>query len=201
MIRTAKPKPCRVCREPFTPQRMSQKVCGVDCSKEYARQQRELTERKAKREEARADRKRREEQKSIRQVANDAQEKVNEYVRLRDFGDGCISCDRPASWDGQWHASHYRSVGAASGVRFNLWNIHKACSICNHHKSGNIAEYTPRILYKIGPEKLAWLESQNAVKSYSREYLARVKSVFSRKAARQRKRLEKSGYCSKMRHE
>ena len=124
--------------------------------------------------------------KTLRQLANEAQEKVNLYVRLRDAKEGCISCEKPASWDGQWHASHYRSVGAASAVRFNLWNIHKACSVCNHHKSGNIAEYTPRIISKIGQEKVDWLNSQNDVVKYTREYLIRIKKVFSIKASRQK---------------
>ena len=114
----------------------------------------------------------------------DAQMAVNRYIRLRDRDKGCISCDRPATWDGQWHASHFRSVGAASAVRFNLWNIHKACSVCNHHLSGNIAGYMPRLVEKIGPQKVEWLQQQNHVVRYEVEYLKRLKSVFNRRANR-----------------
>ena len=109
---------------------------------------------------------------------------ANRYARLRDAKDGCISCDRPASWGGQWHGSHYRSVGAASAVRLNLWNIHKACSICNHHLSGNIAAYKPRLIAKIGAEKVAWLEAQNQVVRYDIEYLKRYKRVMGKRLAR-----------------
>lgn len=78
----------------------------------------------------------------------------NKYVRLRDINDGCISCDKDKYWQGQWHASHYFSRGHSSALRFNLHNVHKSCSVCNSHLSGNIGEYTPRLIDKIGYDKL-----------------------------------------------
>ena len=109
---------------------------------------------------------------------------VNKIVRLRDRHLPCCSCDRPASWDGQWHASHLRSVGAASAVRFNLWNIHKGCSVCNNHLSGNLAEYLPRIRARIGDDKVDWLYRQNQIASYDIDYLKRFKAVMSKKLKR-----------------
>jgi hypothetical protein len=113
---------------------------------------------------------------------------ANRYARIRDAKDGCISCDKPATWPGQWHGSHFRSVGAASAVRLNLWNIHKACSVCNHHLSGNVAEYRPRLVEKIGLAKVEWLESQNQLVRYDIEYLKRYKKVIGKRL----KRMEKS---------
>jgi hypothetical protein len=106
-----------------------------------------------------------------------AQQVVNQYVRLRDGKEGCISCNRGAEWGGQWHASHFRSVGAASAIRFNLWNIHKSCSICNNWKSGNLSEYEPRLRAKIGDQKVDYLRTQNQTVTYSIEYLQRVIKV------------------------
>lgn len=128
--------------------------------------------------------------KSNATLAAEAQAVVNKYVRLRDAHMGCVSCDKPASWDGQWHASHFRSVGAASGLRFHLWNIHKACSVCNNHLSGNIANYAPRIVDRIGADKVDWLRTQNAVKRSDAAYLVRLKQVFARKARRLEKRIK-----------
>ena len=113
---------------------------------------------------------------------------VNKIVRLRDRHLPCCSCDRPASWDGQWHASHLRSVGAASAVRFNLWNIHKGCSVCNNHLSGNLAEYLPRIRARIGDDKVDWLYRQNQIASYDIDYLKRFKAVMSKKLRRMENR-------------
>lgn len=133
-------------------------------------------------------RRRKEAIKTMADLKREAQQALNRYVRARDFRDGCISCDKPAHWAGQWHASHFRSVGAAPQLRFCLWNVHKACSVCNHHLSGNIREYEIRLREKIGVEKLALLLSENTVKKYNREYLARLKRIFSRKARRQENR-------------
>lgn len=112
---------------------------------------------------------------------------ANKIARLRDIADGCISCDKPASWGGQWHGSHFRSVGAASAVRFNLWNIHKACSVCNNHLSGNLVAYRPRLVNKIGQTRVDWLESQNQITRHDVDYLKKYKRVMGAKL----KRLEK----------
>ncbi len=113
---------------------------------------------------------------------------VNKIVRLRDAHLGCCSCDRGQHWDGQWHASHLRSVGAASAVRFHLWNIHKGCSICNNHLSGNLSEYLPRIRARIGDEKVDWLYTQNQVVTHDIEYLKKFKRVMGMRLRRMEKR-------------
>lgn len=129
-------------------------------------------------------RKRKEAIKTRQEWLAECQVIANRYARVRDAKDGCISCDKPASWDGQWHGSHFRSVGAASAVRLNLWNIHKACSVCNHHLSGNIAGYLPRLIQKIGAEKVEWLKSQNQLVKYEIEYLKRYKQVMGKRLKR-----------------
>lgn len=184
-----KPAKCKVCHSEFIKRSPFQKWCSVECgavlavealTKKKARQQ--AAERKQTREKLRK-------MKSKTQVANEVQAVVNKYVRLRDFHLGCISCDKPATWDGQWHASHFRSRGAASALRFNLWNIHKSCSVCNNHKSGNLAEYEPRLRKKIGDEKVDWLKNQNRLAKFSTEYLYRLKSVFAKKIKRLERRM------------
>jgi hypothetical protein len=169
-----KPRTCRVCREKFTPAQPLQRVCSPACAISLARSSRARQEAKAHREaKAKA--------KTRAQWMKEAQQAVNAYVRARDSHLGCVSCDRPATWGGQWHASHLRSVGAASSLRFNLWNIHKSCSICNNWLSSNHAEYEPRLRAKIGNDKVDWLKSQNAPRTFSIEYLVRVKTIFRKK--------------------
>lgn len=172
-------KACCICSKEFRPFRSLQTVCGRSCAAKVGK-----TKRKK---EAETDSRRRESLKSLSELEDEAQAEINRYVRLRDRNDGCISCDKPATWGGQWHASHLRSRGAASGLRFHLWNIHKACSICNNHLSGNIAEYLPRVRAKIGDDKVDWLFAQNAPVKRTREYVKRLKAVI----AKRRKRLEK----------
>lgn len=113
---------------------------------------------------------------------------VNKYVRLRDHAQGCISCDKPSSWDGQWHGSHLYSRGHSANLRFNLWNIHKACSVCNSHLSGNIGQYTPRLIAKIGQQKVDWMEANKSQpKSYEIEYIKRAIKI-ARKAIKREER-------------
>ena len=147
----------------------------------------------AAKEERKADRAKRDAIKTRQEWLAECQAIINRIVRLRDIDEPCISCDRPASWDGQWHASHLRSVGSASAVRFNLWNIHKACSICNNHLSGNIAKYLPRVRRKIGDERVDWLYTQNQVTKYEIGYLRRFKSVMGKRLKRMERRYAVQG--------
>jgi hypothetical protein len=176
-----KVKTCAVCGKEFIPFLPLATVCSPVCAGRKV---------KAARKAEKADIKRRKEAlKRPRDWLDECQDIVNKLARLRDRDDGCISCDKPASWGGQWHGSHYRSVGAASAVRLNLWNVHKACSICNNHLSGNISGYRPRLVQKIGADRVAWLESQNQVTRYSVEYLKRFKKVMGKRLRRMERRL------------
>ena len=130
---------------------------------------------------AKRDRERKMEVKPLSYWMKRAQNVVNRYVRVRDANLPCISCGRPPEWGGQWHASHFRSVGAASNLRFNLKNIHKSCSICNSHLSGNIMHYRPALIEKIGYSEVERLESDNSIKKYSVEYLKKIERVFKKK--------------------
>lgn len=170
------------------------KLCtNIDCVIAYGNRERDKRIKKENAKIARAererDRERKEKLKSLNDWKKELEALVNKYVRLRDKDLPCISCDRSAYWDGQWHASHYKSVGSNSALRYNLWNIHKSCSICNNWKSGNIGEYTPRLIEKIGADRVDWLNSHPRMREYDIEWIKRAKSIFSRKI----KRLERRG--------
>lgn len=182
---------CKVCKTAFEPTQPFQTWCCPDHGFLIAAGKLDKIKKAAQVKERRADQVTREKLKSKAQWAREAQDAVNKYVRLRDAHLGCVSCDKPASWDGQWHASHFRSIGAASAVRFNLWNIHKSCSICNNWKSGNLSEYEPRLREKIGAEKVDWLRTQNQLSAHSIDYLKRLKIIFKKRA----KRLEMVHSC------
>ena len=175
---------CKVCKTEFDKKRMGQVVCSPACALSLAISKRGKAEKVAQVKDKRETKAKLTAMKSKAQWAREAQAAVNKYVRLRDAYLGCVSCDKPASWGGQWHASHFRSVGAATAVRFHLWNIHKSCSVCNNWKSGNLSEYEPRLREKIGHEKVDWLRTQNQLSTYSVEYLKRLKTIFAKRAKR-----------------
>jgi len=195
-----KPKKCKnpACGISFPPQRLGQAVCSPKCALAMAPANTERARKAIAQRDRREIQVRKEKLKSRADHAKEAQAVINRYVRLRDAHLGCISCDKPASWGGQWHCSHFRSVGAAAHLRFNLWNMNKSCSQCNAHLSGNIMVYRPRLVEKIGAEKVEWLERNQDLVRHEIPYLKRLKAVFTKKVRRLEKRYEEVLSCVAM---
>jgi hypothetical protein len=159
-----------------------QGVCGPTCARrkvnaDKAKQRLEFRARKAA-------------IKTRTQWEQECKSIVQKIARLRDRADGCISCHMGPEYAGQWHGSHFRPAGNHSAVELHLWNIHKSCAQCNKYKGGNIAGYRPRLIEKIGMDRVEWLEAQNQVTKRSVEYLARFKRVMGKRLRRMEKRLE-----------
>ncbi|WAG76988.1 recombination protein NinG [Metapseudomonas furukawaii] len=193
MTLTAKPprpKRCRACRETFAPAKSLQIACSPKCALDLVAKKREAERKSIQQRERKELRVRKEKLKSRADHLREAQSVINRYVRLRDAHLGCVSCDKAPEWQGQWHASHFRSVGAAPHLRFNLLNIHKACSVCNNHLSGNLMNYRPALVLRIGEERVEWLESNHARAGFDIEYLKRLKRVFAKKCRRLEVRLQ-----------
>lgn len=181
---------CAHCRGKLEQERPSQ-IVHVGCAEGWAlaliaKRDREEAKRVKAQQKAERDniRERKQALKRIPELEEECRKIVQKIARIRDRNDGCISCELPANWGGQWHGSHFRSHGAASAVQFNLWNIHKACWICNKLYSGRIDQYEPRLVAKIGQEKVDWLKSQNQIVRHSREYLAKFKRVMGKRLRR-----------------
>lgn len=185
-----KPRTCETCQTIFTPQRMGARACSPMCAIRLVKAEKKVKAQEKKVERAQ-DKVKLAKLEPLSKVEKRTEKAVNAYARARDFHAhrGCVSCDKPWDWDGRWNASHFRSVGAASGVRFNLWNIHSACWICNQIYSGRIDQYEPEIVRRIGQEKVDWLKAQNKPVRYSREYLERLRAVFAKKLRRLERRL------------
>ena len=93
------------------------------------------------------DRAKREKLKSRAQWLKEAQQAFNAWIRLRDADKPCISCGR--HHEGQWYAGHYLSTGARPELRFEPLNVHKQCSACNTHLSGNLVLYRAELVRRI----------------------------------------------------
>ena len=170
------------CRAEFVPAfSTTQKVCKWQCGLAIKDQNHDKARKAIASQERVEHRVAKEKVKTRSKWLSETQAVINRYVRLRDYHLGCISCEKPASWPGQWHCSHFRSVGAAPHLRFNLWNMNRSCSICNNHLSGNIGAYKPALIEKIGQDKVDWLESNHARAGHDIEYLKRLKRIFSKK--------------------
>lgn len=167
----AKPKKCRVatCRASFVPSRMGQAVCSPACALIDGPRHAPKA-RKALADIARKDIKvRKEKLKSRADHLKDTQHAFNAWIRARDAALPCVSCGR--HHEGQYHAGHYRTVGASPELRFEPLNAWKQCAPCNNHLSGNLIKYRISLLQRIGEEKVAWLEGPHEAKRYTVEEL------------------------------
>jgi len=132
-------------------------VCGLECALKFKKYQdeKEFDKETRRMKKARSE-------NDVGLWAKKAQAMFNCFIRLRDAHLGCISCDKPSNWVGQWAAGHYRTVGAHPELRFDEDNAHKQCNRdCNGMKSGNIVEYRIRLVIKIGEPKVLQLESDD----------------------------------------
>ncbi|WP_118812711.1 recombination protein NinG, partial [Haemophilus influenzae] len=144
----SKPKEtkCKVCGKAFVKTFSStQKVCSPECAIKLARDNAQKAQERA---EKKKQRERKAKLKSRSEWLKETQAVFNKFIRLRDKNEPCISCGR--YHQGQYHAGHYRSVGACPELRFCELNVHKQCAPCNDHKSGNIIEYRINLVNKIG---------------------------------------------------
>lgn len=182
-----KPKKCAHCQETFTPRRGSigQKVCSPTCAIAVAPDNREKADKAIERQKLLDHRAAKKRIKRKADHARDAQRAFNEWVRLRDQGQPCISCGTTA--DVQYCAGHFRTVGSCPELRFEPLNVNLQCNrYCNMGLSGNLLGYRPRLLEKIGAEALAWLEGKHEPKRYTVEDLQAITAHY-RKAARELK--------------
>lgn len=175
--RTRRKKTCKACQVVFTPVRDFQSVCGeIACALADAPAHRE----KARKALADLDRKQvraaRERLKSRADYLRETQAAFNAYIRERDRHLPCVSCGR--HHQGQYHAGHYRTVGANPELRFEPLNVHKQCAPCNNHKSGDIVNYRINLVLRIGAEKVDWLEGPHEPKRYTIEQLQGLKSHY-----------------------
>lgn len=132
--------------------------------------------------------------KTKAQWDKEAQSAFNRYIRIRDEGKECVSCGNPLIGKSNYltgsaiDASHYRSRGAASHLKFNTFNVHSACTRCNRQLSGNAVEYRIRLINRIGLERVECLEANNEPRRFDIPYLQRIKSIFTRRARQLEKR-------------
>jgi len=167
-----KKRKCLICRNQFMPFSTTQTTCQVQCAIELAVRYRIKRNRKEKKHQLEA-------LKPLREHLKDTQSIVNTYIRKRDNGLPCISCNKLHK--GKMNAGHYRTVKAAPQLRFNEENIHGQCEPCNSYLSGNITEYRINLVKKIGRDRVEDLENNNEIIKYTIEDAKRIKKEYKEK--------------------
>lgn len=175
-LKEVKQKTCKGCGGKFRPSLSTQKACSVKCAMVLAKQPANLkVARKAiDQRERREIQVRKEKLKSRSDHMRECQVVFNEWIRLRDAELPCVSCGR--HHEGQYHAGHYRTVGAHPELRFEPLNVWKQCAPCNNHKSGDIVNYRIELVRRIGLERVEWLEGPHEAQRYTIEELKAIKA-------------------------
>lgn len=140
----AKTRKCKYCKQPFEPIAFLQKNCfEPNCVTEWINETKQKQWKKRK-EKMRID------LMTVQDYIKLAQTVFNKYIRLRDKGQSCISCQKTPLKE---NAGHFWNANNHWNVRFNELNVHLQCEHCNTYLSGNLINYRENLLKKIGEEK------------------------------------------------
>lgn len=185
-----KPSKCQVCRSPYQKLSMTHKLCGsVDCGIKFAERSRDKRLRIAAKAERQETRERKEKIKTRSDYMKAAQFSFNRYVRLRAirFGHACISSGAPLMADGVgggFDCGHYRSIGSAPHLRFNMNNAWGQSKQDNRYGAGASFEYRRGLIERRGLDVVEALEANNGERKFTVEYLVRLRKIFDKKAKR-----------------
>ena len=169
---------CTECKSEYTPKYNStEKVCSFKCAITHGRKLQKK------------DQKAKDKEFKTKVRANDRswhvktlQTVFNKFIRLRDHGGLCISCQTIPK---KKNAGHYKSTGASPELRFSELNVNLQCEHCNSFKSGAVDKYRPNLVNKIGLANVEWLEGPHEPKKYTiqelqdmiKDYRAKVKTL------------------------
>jgi hypothetical protein len=158
-------KKCRDCSTVFVPYKSTDKYCYLCSKTKLALKNLD----KIKKDKVK---KQKEDLLTLQDYLKLAQQVFNRYIRLRDAGLVCISCQKPPK---KQNCGHYFSQGGHSNVRFDEMNCHLQCEHCNSFLSGNLIEYGNNLIRKIGKDEFELLRNRAYdVKKWSKDELKKL---------------------------
>lgn len=165
---------CKNCKNKFEQVRFNQKFClEPECVRVWVESEKAKQWKKTKQ-------KAKQDLMTLSDYLKLAQQVFNKFIRLRDKGQVCISCQKKIN--GVEHASHFLSAGGHSIVRFHEDNVWTSCYKCNVMLSGNQIEYRKALIDKIGIERVQWLENNGSKeKKWTKEELKEIMAIYKKK--------------------
>lgn len=150
---------CKHCKEKYEQYEFNNKYCKeIDCQTQKALSK--LSKIK-KQEQKDWNQKKREIKKTLKTKSDyekDLERIFNQFIRERDYDLQCVSCSAE-SGTYKLTAGHFFPAGSYKNVRFNEDNVHGQCWFnCNKNRHGNLQEYRPQLILRIGQERFDELE-------------------------------------------
>tara|TARA_R110002110_G_scaffold210206_1_gene422661 strand:+ start:106 stop:624 length:519 start_codon:yes stop_codon:yes gene_type:complete len=167
---------CKNCKDEFKPKQFNRKYCTKDeCndlyfeflkSQYFKKLNKDKKEKKKKLE-------------TVQDLLKSTQIVFNKYIRKRDKGQPCISCNNPTPK--KVNAGHYIASGKSKFLTFNEDNVHLQCEYCNTHLHGNLLDYRINLIEKIGEDKVEYLEeNRHITKKYLRSELLAITEKYKK---------------------
>jgi hypothetical protein len=121
----------------------------------------------------------REDNKSIRQLINEARIPFQKFIRMRDANHACISCGLAIS--ALWDAGHFYKAELYTGLIFDEDNVHKQCRKCNTYLGGNENNYRIRLIAVKGREFVEALDAKSdaaRLHRYTKDELREIRNKY-----------------------
>ena len=166
-------KKCKNCKEVFEPIHFNQKFCFKDeCRNVWIQSEKDKQWKKEKA-------KKKVELMTLQDYIKIAQQVFNKYIRERDKGSVCISCQKKPLKE---NAGHFYNANNHWSVRFDERNVHLQCEHCNTYLSGNLIYYRENLIKKIGFDEFEKLSVKaKETRKYSKEELKEIIELYKNK--------------------
>jgi hypothetical protein len=177
------------CRKPYEPDpKQPFKVwCSDDCGAAIGLQRMAKQRAKQARAERAADQAKLEAMKPAKWWKAKAKKAMHLYVRTRDAGKPCASCDtillQLGRVGGDYDAGHLRSVGSAKHLEFDERNVWGQCKRCNDFLKGNYQEYERRLRILKGNAFVDELMADQAPRHYKTADFQAIEAHYKAKLA------------------
>ena len=170
---------CKSCNNKFEQYQFNNKFCKeLECQVKKGMFLLDKQKQQSKKDWNKEKKERKEALKTRTDYLNELQVIFNKFIRLRDNGLNCMSCNKPPK---KANAGHYRSVGGNPELRFNELNCHLQCEYCNTYLHGNLINYRINLINKIGLDKVEKLEGQHEPKKYTTDQIKGLKVMYNLK--------------------
>ena len=164
---------CKNCKEKFEPTRFNMKYCLKDeCVRVWVESEKAKQWKKTK-QKAKLD------LMTLSDYLKLAQQVFNKFIRLRDKGQVCISCQKKPLKE---NAGHFFNANNHYNVRFDERNVNLQCEHCNTYLSGNLIEYQRNLIHKIGIESYHELEADaRKTRKFTKDELKEIIQEYKKK--------------------
>lgn len=119
--------------------------------------------------------------KTVSDYRKDARYWFQRYIRIRDLGKTCISCNTLLTDIRDYDAGHYFNAKSYPTLLFDEFNVSGQCKFCNDHLSGNLIAYRKGLINRYGVDVLINLDlkaEDKKTRTLTKEYYIEISNKY-----------------------